>query len=83
MKILDKYFRISGKTLLIEHEIHELNKQIRVLRKKQQRLYNINAKYETEVRQMFDDGIFNDYGKLTRFWFNKLWQLKHKKPVNT
>ncbi len=72
MNILNRYFRNSAKSLLIECEISDLYKKIRQLRKKQTGYYAKNSKDEVEVRKLFDEGVFKSYKDQMMIFFKKL-----------
>lgn len=73
MKAIDRYFTNDAKSLKIQIDIRDLNRQIRKLRKKQEIYFSRLRRDDAEVRQMFNNGVFNHYGHMTMKYFNKLF----------
>lgn len=73
MKVLNRYFTRDARALKIQFEIRDLQKQIRALNRKQRKIFNLLHQDDAEVRQMFNDGVFDSYGKMTWKYFNKLY----------
>lgn len=76
MKVLNRYFTRDARALKIQFEIRELQKQIRALYRKQAKIHKLQRQDEAEVRQMFNDGVFNSYCDMSWKFFNKLYRGK-------
>jgi hypothetical protein len=77
MNVKDKYFKLQGKAVNIQCQISEYYREIQKLNKKQQKLNEQASVYEDEVRQMFNDGVFDNYSHETRKWMAKLRNKKN------
>lgn len=75
MKVLNRYFTRDARALKIQFEIRDLQKQIRRLHRKQRKIFTLLHQDDAEVRHMFNNGVFDNYGKMTWKYFNKLYNL--------
>lgn len=73
MKAITRYFTNDAKALKAEVEIHELQKEIRQLRKKQKIFFTNMRKDDAEIRQMFNNGAFKSYSDMTDIYYSKLF----------
>jgi len=75
MKAINRYFRNDAKSLIIEIEISKLQREIRKLRREQRALFVKMHKDNVEIRQMFNDRVFDSYSTMCNIWVMKLKKI--------
>ncbi len=76
MNVLDRYFRNRAKSLIYYSQRRELYKKIRELERISNKYNDMANKDEVEVREMFNNGVFDNYKTMTDKAIDKLYQSK-------
>ncbi len=74
MNTLDRYFRNRAKSLIYYSQRRALYRQIRKLERISDKYNKMAHKDYAEVRQMFNDGVFDSYKTMTDKAIDKLYK---------